>query len=285
MKRTLLAALAVVVIGLLTACNQDDKENKEAKETVTPVETAKVEQGDFVIEKSIYGRTAPASSTPIMVPNPGEITALEVENGDTVDKGDLIATISGGQNIYAAKAGEIANLTAEEGSLVSNEDPIAVIADFDTLKIQLTVTSDELNLFEKEAKHNATIDGNEGKAEITSIAKLPNDTGLYPVEATIDNENEEMLPGEVATLYVPEKKVKDTLIVPTAAIVEEGGESFVYVVKDGKVVKTDVKVKEGQSDKTAIEGELKKGAEVVTSGQLTLEDGSKVNVVKAGNQS
>ncbi|WP_099159433.1 efflux RND transporter periplasmic adaptor subunit [Virgibacillus ndiopensis] len=284
MKKIFLTAIAVVFIGLLAACNEKDDSSANEQEVITPVETAKAEQGDLVIEKEIYGRTSPASQTPIMLQAPGEITDLEVENGDKVDENDLIATISG-RNIYAPKSGQVANLTAEEGSIVSNSEPLAVIANLDSLKLQFNVTADDLGLFEKEAKHNAVIDGEELEAEVNSIGSMPNDTGLYSVEATINNEDAEILPGLVAVLHVPEQKVKDTIIVPTETIVEESGESFVYVVKDDQVAKINVTLKETQSNKTAIEGEVKKGDQVVTSGQLTLTDGSKVNVVKEGNKS
>ncbi|WP_106496095.1 efflux RND transporter periplasmic adaptor subunit [Lentibacillus sp. Marseille-P4043] len=284
MKKTFLIVLSFVCIGLLAACNQEDETKEDKKDKVTAVETAKVEQGNLVIDKSFYGRTAPESSTPVMVANPAELTTLKVENGDTVDEDDLIATV-GGRNIYAPTSGEIANLTAEEDSIVSNSDPLAVIIDLDSLKLQFTVTADELKLFKKEATYNAIIDGEKIEAEITSIAKLPNDTGLYPVEATIDNDDDAFLPGVVAELQIPEKKVKDAIIVPTEAIIEEGGESFIYVVEDDKAVKKDVTVTETQSDRSAIKGEVKKGENVITSGQLTLQDGSKVNVVKEGNAS
>lgn len=285
MKKIVFIALAVMLIGLLGACSQDDETTEKKGNTPAPVETAKAEQGDLVIEKTIYGRTAPASSTPIMLPAPGKISSLEVENGDKVDEDDLIATLSGGQSIYAPKAGEIANLNAEAGSIVSDTDPLAVIADFDTLKIQFTVTADELDLFKKEAKHDAVIDGEKVEAEITSIGKLPDDTGLYPVEATFDNQDGDFVSGVVAKLSVPEKKVKDTIIVPTAAVVNGNGESFVFVVKDDQAVKTNVTIKETQSEQTAIKGEVDKDALIVTSGQTTLTDGSKVNVVKEGNES
>ncbi|WP_188456640.1 efflux RND transporter periplasmic adaptor subunit [Virgibacillus oceani] len=284
MKKIVLLAIAVIFTGLLTACNQEDETNKDKKDRITPVETAQAIQEDLVIEKEIYGRTQPASQTPVMVQVPGEITSLEVENGNTVDENDLIATIAG-RNIYAPKAGQVAKLSADEGSVVSNSEPLAVIADLRSLSLQFNVTGDDLALLEKEETYNAVIDGEKHEAKVTSIGSLPNETGLYSIEAAMDNEDAEILPGSFAVLHVPEQKVKDAIIVPTEAIVEESGESFVYVVNNDKAAKINVTVKETQSDKTAIEGEVKKGDQVVTSGQLTLADGSKVNVVKAGNKS
>src|SRR5699024_9962693 len=107
---------------------------------------------------------------------------------------------------------------------------------------------------------------------------MPDDSGLYPVEATIDNEDEKILPGEMAKLSIPEKKIKDALIVPTEAVIEESGSSYVFVLEDDTVTKAEVTVKETQSDESAIKGDVEKGDVIITSGQHSLEDGSKVNV-------
>ncbi|SEP74370.1 RND family efflux transporter, MFP subunit [Virgibacillus subterraneus] len=285
MRKMLVSITAIALIGVLAACNQNDESDGDKKETVTPVETVEVTTGDLVVEKSLYGRTAPASTTPVTLQNPGELTELEVENGEMVEEDDLIATIQtarGNQNIYASKDGEIANLNAEEGAMVSNSEPLAVIADFDTMKLNFTVAAGTLDLFEKEDTFTASIDDIEYDAEITSIGSMPDDTGLYPVEATIENKDEAVLAGMVAVMKVPEKRVKDTVIVPTAAIVDESGETFIYVIEDEKAIKKEVWIKESQSNETAIEGEVNDGAQVVTNGQLTLTDESKVNVVKEG---
>ncbi|WP_164667612.1 efflux RND transporter periplasmic adaptor subunit [Virgibacillus doumboii] len=288
MRKLLLMLAAIALVSVLAACNQNEESSGDnQEETATPVETVKAEKGNLVIEKQLYGRTAPASTTPITLQNPGEITELEVENGEMVEEDDLIATIQtarGNQNIYASTDGEIAQLNGQEGAMASNSEPLAVIADFNDMKLNFTVTADTLDLFEKEDTFTATIDDKKYDAEITSISTMPNDTGLYPVEATVENKDDAILAGMVAIMNVPENRIKDTIILPTEAIVEESSETFVYVIEDNKAVKKTVTVKETQSAESAIEGEVKAGDQVVTNGQLTLSDESLVNVVEKGNK-
>ncbi|MFD1036821.1 efflux RND transporter periplasmic adaptor subunit [Virgibacillus byunsanensis] len=287
MNKIRLSIAAIILMILLVACNQNDETSDEAEERITPVETAEVTKGDLVVEKSVYGRTAPNSTTPIIVQNPGKVNILEVENGDIVEEDDLIATIqspAGNQNIYASADGEITNLNAEEGAMVSDSEPLAVIAELETIKLQFTVTSTIRELFEKETSYPALINDTEYEAEVTSISTMPDDTGLYPVEATIDNDDGDVLPGMIAVMQVTEQRINNTILVPTAAIVEETDDSFVYIIKNDEAIKTQVTITETQSDQTAIEGEVSEGGEVVINGQLTLSDGSKVNV-KEGNNS
>ncbi|EQB38162.1 hypothetical protein M948_06190 [Virgibacillus sp. CM-4] len=284
MKKIGISIAAILLITLLGACNQQaDDDEQEQEEKVIPVETEEATEGDIVIEKTIYGRTAPSASTPVMVQNPGEIDSLEVQNGDQVEEDDVIATIqtlAGKQNIRASKAGEIAQLSVSEGGIASTEEPLAIITDLQTIQLNFTVTSDVRGLVEREDKLNVDIDGNQYKAEVSSVGTMPDDTGLYPIEATVNNDEEDLIAGLTAKLHIPEERINSAIIVPTEAIEEANNESFVYVIKDNEAIRTVVTPKETQSDKTAIEGEVKAGDQIVINGQLSLSDGSQVNVVK-----
>lgn len=285
-KGLLISALFLTV---LVACQENEEDQESAKEDmIVPVEVTKAEEGDLTVEKSIYGRMAPFSSTPVMPNNPGEVDELKVQNGDKVEKDDHMATISspaGKQNIYASKAGEIANLEVEEGSITPEGEPLAVILNMEKVKINFSVTSDVRTLFKKDEEVKAIVDSEAYKAKVKSVAVSPDDTGLYPVEATLENEDEDFIPGMVAVVKVPQKKVKDTIILPTEAIIEEREGSFVYLIKDDEAVETEVEIMETQSDKTAIKGDIKKGDQVVVNGGLTLSDGAKVEIVEEGNES
>lgn len=282
MKKVYLYVAAIVLFSLLAACSQEDQKDDE-KEVIPSVETDEVTEGDLVTEKSIYGRTSPVRSTPIMLQNPGEIDNLKVSEGEQVEKNDLLATITtpgGNQNIYAPKAGKIVNIQSSEGETVTSEEPFAIVADLEKLKIKLDVTAEISSLLKQGEKEKAIINDDSYDAEITTIATMPNDTGLYTVEAVFENKEGKIIPGTVAKVNIPVSTVKKALIIPTAAIVDENDESFVYIIKDNKATKTKITIKETQSEQTAIEGELKKGDEIVVSGQLTLTDGNKVNIVK-----
>jgi len=284
MKKVLLSAAAVFLLSSIAGCSQteSDEENAAAEERVAAVEVAEAVKGDLTLERSLFGRTAPNSTTPIVLQSPGEVDSLEVDNGDLVEEDDIIAKLStpvGKQTIRAPKDGEVVNLKAAEGDTVSTEEPFALIADLDTIKLNFTVTTDVRKLVAVDKKMNVTIENKQYEATITSVSTMPDDTGLYPVEAKVDNEGQ-LLPGMVAELAVPEQQIKDAIIVPTASIIEEDDESFVYVVKDNQAKKQVITVVETQSAETAVEGDIQIGDSVIVTGQLTLSDGVHVNVVK-----
>jgi membrane fusion protein, multidrug efflux system len=285
MKKLLLSTAAIFLLSTVAACSQTESEgeNADVEERVAAVEVSKAIQGDLTLERSIFGRTAPNSTTPILLQSPGEVDSLEVENGEQVEEDDIIAKIStpmGKQNIRAPKDGEVVNLKAAEGDNVSNEEPFALIADLESIKLNFTLTADVRKLVAVDKKVTVTIENKQYEATITSVSTMPDDTGLYPVEAKVGNEDRAILPGMVAKLSIPEQQITDSIIVPTAAIIEEDDETFVYVVKDNQATKQSITVVETQSAETAIEGGIQVGDSVIVTGQLTLSDGVQVNVVK-----
>lgn len=285
MKKIRLIVLLVVFVLLLSACNKDDSSKDKKEEMITAVETVRAVKDDLIVERKLYGRTAAKSISPVMLEIPGEVDTTEVSTGDQVEKDDTILTLKtpmGKQTIKAPQSGEVINFTASEGDVVSETDPIAMIADLDQMIISSSVTTKIRSLLKKEDKISAVIEDEEFEAEVAVIDKMPDDTGLYPIELHVENKEEVILPGMIAALSIPESRIKDSIILPTAAIVEDSDGTFVYVVKDDHVERVPVDVQVTQTTQTAIEGEIDLDDEIVINGQLTLTDGSKVNVVKEG---
>jgi membrane fusion protein, multidrug efflux system len=283
MRKWLYGAAAIMIMTTLAACTEKDTEETKEEIRVAAVEVAEAKEGGLTIDRSVYGRTSPNSSSPVMLQMAGEVDSLEVANGDEVEENDIIARIStpaGKQSVRAPKDGEIANLNVSEGDMVSNEEPFAIVADLESMKLDFSVTASVRSLFSVDDQLPVTINGKKYEATITRISTMPDDTGLYPVKATVENEDREILPGMVAELSVPEQQIEKGILVPTAAIVEENDETYVYIVEDEKAVKQPVTILATQSAESAIEGGIKKGDQLVVTGQLTLSDGAPVNVVK-----
>lgn len=283
-KKLLLSVSVLLLVAFLSACNQD-KEANEEEDVVTTVETVEAVKDDLIIERKLNGRTGAGKLTPVMLQTAGEIESVEVTAGDKVEKNDLIATVKtpmGNQQIKAPKAGEVVNFSGSEGDLVSESEPFAMIADMKEMTTNASVTAHVRSLLKKGDKLQATIEDKAFEAEVVLVDKMPDETGLYPIEAKVENKDDYILPGMIATLHIPEERIKQSIILPTEAIVEDSDGAFVYVVKDDRAHQVPIDVTVTQTDQTAIKGEVSAGDEVIINGQLTLTDGSKVNVVKEG---
>lgn len=133
-------------------------------------------------------------------------------------------------------------------------------------EMTLSVNVDEMDILsiEKGQKATVTFDAIENKeyeGEITSIDKngtTSNGTTKYPVEITLTKEDS-MMSGMNASVTITISEVSDALLVPAAAVTEEGNTSYVYTEKDSKTGELSGKteVQTGDTDGTNI---------VITSG-------------------
>ncbi|MCP3027606.1 efflux RND transporter periplasmic adaptor subunit [Halobacillus sp. A5] len=186
--------------------------------------------------------------------------------------------------VIADETGEVASVEASEGDQVSNQQPFATIISLNPITITASITDEQLSLFNEDEEIDIeipTIDETV-TATIDYVPSVPDDTNLYPVEAAVDNAEENIKPGMMASFLLPENVVEDALIVPADAVVEQSGESYIYLLNaDGdEVERVDIEIEESQSDRTAITGDISAGDTVVTNGQLTLDDGAQVEVMK-----
>lgn len=287
MKKFYLACGLIGLMIFVVACNDSDEIDSNEEEATTVVETSIVKQGDLIVERVIYGNMSPDDQRPVMAEQPGEVEELFVENGDKIEEDDEIATIKtpmGQQKLKASIDGVIAKLEAKEDTMVSNEDPLAIIVDLEQLNAEFSVTKTMRDLFKKDQKVKIEIDGKEYDGKVQAMDVLPNEQGQFSVIASVKTKGK-VLPGAIAKLMLKEKKVKDTLLIPTEAIVMENDDAFVFIVDGNVAKKVAINIEETQSDFTAVSGELTEGDEVITKGQFTLADENEVEVVKEGNES
>lgn len=104
-------------------------------------------------------------------------------------------------------------------------------------------------------------------------------TGTILLKGSVDNEKEELWPGEFARVHLLTQLEKDALVIPASAVQWGQKGSYVYVVNEDMTVRF-VQVIVGQ--KTGSDIVIKEGLSlnelVVTNGQLNLREGSKITI-------
>ncbi|QDP41620.1 efflux RND transporter periplasmic adaptor subunit [Radiobacillus deserti] len=273
--------LVFISAALIGCSNQAEDEN--AEEVPVAVQVDEVTKETLTVEKSIYGKTTPKSSVPVIAPVAGEVTEVHVEKGQTVEEGDTIISITspntGEIEVDATIAGQITSLNASEGGVVSNTEPFATISELSSLHIQVGVTPETRQLFNDLEEVPVIVNEKEATATVDYVSSVPNQqTSLYEVEATLQDPAEDVLPGMTAIMRVTEEEVSEGLVIPTEALVEEGGSTYVYIIKEDKAIQTEVNVLRSLTDKTAVEGDIQEGDQVVVKGQLVLSDGKEVTI-------
>lgn len=185
-------------------------------------------------------------------------------------------------NIIAPQSGQVVAVNAEIGELISSAAPFITIVSLDPVKATASISANQLRLFEvgKEIPIEVLALGEEKVATVGYISSVADEAGLYTVEANIANPSKTIKPGMITKFLIEEKVVEKELLVPTEAILEKGGRTYLFVVEDGRVVEKDVDILQAQSELTAVKADIQENTQVVIRGQNTLVDGNKVKIIE-----
>lgn len=191
--------------------------------------------------------------------------------------------------VTAPLAGEVVNFNLEVGEIASPQQPALTIVTPDQLKVMVPVTADRLPLFAEGNEVDVVIPtwGNTVPAEITSVSRAANESGLFMVEAVLsaeelDEKDQELIrPGMVAKLKVTETLVEDSWIVPSRAVMETGDEVYLFVAdpETGTARRVDVTLIRMETDEAAVDGPFTEEDLIITRGQHLLSDGDPIRLM------
>lgn len=104
--------------------------------------------------------------------------------------------------------------------------------------------------------------------------------GAYPIEITLNNNNTEIKPGMYADIWIIMNKTSQGLWIPSQALLQEKGESFVYTIIEGKAKKIIVEILTMRGTDIAVTSELTKDSKIITLGKEFVMNGTPVEEKK-----
>jgi len=181
-------------------------------------------------------------------------------------------------SITAPISGVVVTRSINTGEMAAAGSPLFTIADVSTLKLRGTVPQEALPQLSQGQSMTVSVDIYPGKTyegKITLIAPMAVATGEYfPIEISLPNDG--TLKAGLSAQAVVQAKADAAVAVPTAAIVKGNGQSYVYVIQDGKAVKKVVVTGLTGGGDTEILSGLAVGDQVAVSNVAVLTDGMPV---------
>jgi RND family efflux transporter MFP subunit len=171
--------------------------------------------------------------------------------------------------IKAPFNGKIALKNVELGKLVTPGQNIFTLVDIQKIKIVVHVS--ELDIAKIETNNTATIvldslGGETYKGRVTTIGvKADESTRSFPVEIIVDNPQEKLLPGMVASVSVLSAKPKKLILIPPNAVHSLNNIKVVYIMKDNKPIKRKVQTSGSVNDLLVVEKGLAEGDMLIIS--------------------
>jgi len=272
-----------------------------AKDSLQIVRTAKVSRGDLSVMVTATGTVKPYNRVEIKAPIPGRVEEVLVQEGDVVKKGQVLAQMSSTERaalLDAARArgaetmkrweeaykmapllapldGTIIVRSVEPGQTVTTADPVVVLSD--RLIVEALVDETDLSMIKIGQRTAIQLDAYpkevfEGKVDhITFESKLENNVNVYEIDVLPEKVPPSFRSGMTANITFIVKEEKNTLLVPSEAVVEwpkghPNPQKAVFAVYKktfgGKPEPVPVKIGGSDGRMTEIIEGLKEGAEI-----------------------
>ena len=192
----------------------------------------------------------------------------------------------GDASIKSSINGIVNKRNIEPGSVVSPGTILFELVNVSTLKLRVTVTEQQVATLKpgsEVAVKASVFPDKEFKGKITFIAPKADESLNFPVEIEItNNTNNQIKAAMYATAIFGrgEKSGKPVLTVPRNAFIGGVGNNQVFVVNNDTAKLTKVTSGRIFGEEVEVLAGLNEGDVVITSGQINLQDGTKVSVIK-----
>ena len=211
---------------------------------------------------------------------PGLITDVRVAPGDSVKKGQTLATIESNESLsrYEVRSpisGVISDSHAATGNLASNE-PLFVIVDLSGLWLEIPIYPSQRE--EVAAGQTVTLPAHGISTRVDSIAPPAHGRPFWRARAKVSNPRGDLTPGEVALAHITTAETVAQVRVENRALQTHEGNTVVFVHHDGEYEARPVTTGASDDRFTEITVGLNPGEEYVTDNSYLI----KADIGKSG---
>lgn len=183
--------------------------------------------------------------------------------------------------VKAPISGYVTKVHVAETDNVDREMPLVTISNTERMKASIWVSEDEIFDIEKGMPATATWKDNQIQGNVVEVdSAMSVMKKAFRALVEFHNPDNILKAGTTVEINITTSNKPNALVVELKNILKVQDEYFVYIVKDGKAEKRKViPGKQQVLDVEILQG-LNPGDELVVEGQMLLENGSKVKVVR-----
>lgn len=180
--------------------------------------------------------------------------------------------------------GTVSALNVVQGQIAAASQVAATVVEMDRVYLQVNVVENIVTKLQEGQKAQVRVSALseefiDSTVEYVSPTADPR-SQLYTVRVYLDNADKAIKPGMSGEVKLVLDSVDKAIIVKADAVLDEDGESFVFVVQDGKAIKRTVEVGLDTGDHVEVKSGLTAGEKLIIEGQYYVADGGEVKVVR-----
>ncbi|QQO07455.1 efflux RND transporter periplasmic adaptor subunit [Breznakiella homolactica] len=293
------AAGLIFVPSMLVGSETGDasRRNVAMGESVFSVRTEQAGEQTLQAYIEINGDIVTEQQVAVVPDAGGKIVSMKVDLGSTVRKGQLIAEVDPSRPgttyslspVYAPISGTVTATPMAIGSTVTTASAITTISVMDSLEIEVLVPEREVGQLKEGLKAEVTLQAYPGEIFSATVIRVspvvdPN-SRTKKIVLKFDDKDSRINSGMFARVKLNTRSYDNVITVPTEALVELRGSTYVYVMEGiDHVSLREVVAGVSVDDLSEIKSGLTGGETVVIQGQQFLTDGASVRVINTRNQ-
>ncbi len=216
---------------------------------------------------------------------------FDVSNADFESakaESQLIAAQLSKTTVRAPFSGTIGLRSISTGTYVTPATTIAKLVNTSQLKITFSIPEKYASQMKVGSTLTFTTSDSKEESQATIYAIEPQvdiATRTLRMRAIADNKEGKLYPGTFANVLLPLETVNDALLVPTESLIPIQNGKVIFVSKDGKAKQIEVETGTRTDSMVRILSGIKAGDTILTSGVMSLKNGTsvKVRLTNSGN--
>ena len=187
--------------------------------------------------------------------------------------------------IRAPIDGVISNRYIRIGETVSVNDPLFEVTSLDPLVAYLHVPEREYRNIARDQLVGIDIDALAGERIVAAVTRVSPvvdpETGTFKITIEISDDRRRIKPGMFGRISIVYDQHVDVLQIPRSAIIEDSGETSVFVVEGDRAIRKTVNTGYSSGGMIEISAGIDDDDRIVTVGQVGLKDDAVVTIINA----
>lgn len=181
--------------------------------------------------------------------------------------------------VYSPISGVIETKSVTPYEMASTGTAAYTISNKNTMSVKFNASADAAVALSLGDEVTLTKSATEYTAVITSIdTKADESTGLFPIEAQIQDADGSLLSGVSVKVTAATQKAENAMLIPIDVIYYDEGQPYVFTYSDGTARRTDIVTGMASSAEVVVESGLDMNSQIITTWHPDLKDGVSVTL-------
>jgi len=182
-------------------------------------------------------------------------------------------------------SGVISERFVKAGNMIGTDQRMYRVTDFTPLQAVLHIPEHEMAKIRKDQRAELRVDALPNETFVGHVERISpvvdSETGTFKVTIYVDETKDMLRPGMFGRVKIVYDTRENTRMIPKSAVISEDLAESVYVIKDSLAFKKEIQTGYTNGSNVEILNGLEDGEMVVTIGQGSLQDSSKVSIIES----